>query len=142
MLLTKWPINGSLRCSRTTIHHSSGRKLVAKVKRKKIVKITYLDFENHCCHWVQNLPDNEFWPTLERLRGQLPKNFESRSDTDKQKEPELFRSVLIPVFIRNGSIPQDPEFQEIIQKMNLSPRNINEMLHHHHDAALAKQATA
>jgi hypothetical protein len=103
-------------------------------------RVTFLDFENHCCHWVQNLPDNEFWPTLERLRDKRSKS-DDQADGENQKEPELFRSVLIPVFIRNGSIPQDTEFQEMITKMNLSTRDINEMLHHHHDAVLAKQAS-
>ncbi len=104
-------------------------------------RVTFLDFEEHCCHWVQNLQDNEYWPTLERLRDKRLKTAEGQETSDDQKEPELFRSVLIPIFIRNGSIPQDPEFQGILKKMNLSARDINEMLHHHHDAAQAKQAS-
>jgi hypothetical protein len=110
-------------------------------RRKKVQRITYLDYEDHCCHWVPNLPDNQFWQTLERLRDKRPKNEDQVGD-ESPKEPELFRSVLIPIFIRNGSIPQNPEFKEMLKKMNLSTRNINEMLHHHHDAVLAKQTTA
>jgi len=105
-------------------------------------RVTFLDFEDHCCHWVHNLPDNEFWPTLERLRNHARKTDDDQFVGGEDGEPELFRSVLVPIFIRNGSIPQEPEFQEILQKMNLKPRDINEMLHHHHDAVMTKQATA
>jgi hypothetical protein len=114
------PLFRQLCSCRSTI--CTRRMLVAK-------KITLLHFESHAIHWVANLEDEHFWPTLKRLRA---------LQEDGHEKSGLFGNVLIPIFINNGRIPQDADFQEMLRSKNLDARKISDMLDHHYKAAMER----
>lgn len=120
MLLTKWLINVSLRCSRTTVHRSSRRKLVPRRK-----KITYLNNDNDTLHWIANLVDPKHRMLWDGCLDRCPKD---PTTPEMLRKKALYTLILIPVVEKDGRIPQDEEFQGAMRALNLTPRKINQIL--------------
>lgn len=105
-------------------------------------RVTTLHFESHALHWVANLPDEEYYPLLGRLKDQIPGVAKTPVGSDTAQKPELFGCVLVPIVVNNGAIPQDDAFQAMLMSMNLDARQISDMLDHHYKTMMTMRATA
>ncbi len=84
------------------------------------------DVERHAIHWVENLSPYQRWLLLQLLTRLCPKH---RGSIPELKRYALYANVLIPIVENGGSIPQDAEFQGVLQAMDLNAWIISRRLH-------------
>lgn len=91
--------------------------------------------ESHKLHWVANLPDHEHASLFKRVLAHCPKKTEGATLNRKQaRKLALYADILIPILERDGSVPQDEHFQEMINTLGFNAYKISDILEYHYDA--------
>ena len=153
MLLTKWPINVSIRClsfprclgsfAHAEVPFAQGgcsmfvSSTTARQRAKsKKVSCKFRDHvESHMLHWVANLPNAEHASLFKEVLGQYPKHTEGvLLDQKLARKLALYGDVLVPILERDGSIPQDAHFQGMLKALNLNAYKISNILEYHYAA--------
>jgi hypothetical protein len=85
--------------------------------------------ESHKIHWVSNLPDELHATMFKETLVDCPKKIAGITMSRQEaRKLALYGDILIPILERDGSIPQDEHFQDMLQIMGLDAFKVSDIL--------------
>lgn len=129
---------------------SADSKTRQHVKRERVHCRLRDHVEPHRIHWVCNLNDIEHAALFKEAVNRCPKKIEGVTMSRKQaRKLALYGDILIPILERDGAVPQDKHFQDMMKVLGLNTYKVSEILEKHYevvrkylDAATQSSASA